>query len=104
MNKDLDTALMLIMGWIAFAMLVAAVNLVIVVGKLIFGAWHFIKLWYSIYTMKFKMFVCVDGHKSLIASTNNFSDFQTLIDELEKFGTQWEATEDGVTVFTTILN
>ena len=38
MNKDLDTVLMLIMGWIAFAMLVAAVNLVIVVGKLIFGA------------------------------------------------------------------
>lgn len=38
MNKDLDTALMLIMGWIAFAMLVAAVNLVVVVGKLIFGA------------------------------------------------------------------
>ena len=104
MNKDLDTALMLIMGWIAFAMLVAAVNLVCVVGKLIFGAWLFLKLWYSIYTMKYKMFVCVDGHKSLIASTNNFSDFQTLIDELEKFGTQWEATEDGVTVFTTILS
>lgn len=38
MKNDLDTALMLIMGWIAFAMLVAAVNLVIVVGKLIFGA------------------------------------------------------------------
>ena len=38
MNKDLDTALMLIMGWIAFAMLVAAVNLVCAVGKLIFGA------------------------------------------------------------------
>jgi len=30
MNKDLDTALMLIMGWIAFAILVAAVNLVCV--------------------------------------------------------------------------
>jgi len=70
MNKDLDTALMLIMGWIAFAILVAAVNLVCVVGN----------------------------------SSNNFSDFQTLIDELEKFGTQWEATEDGVTVFTTILS
>ena len=38
MKNDLDTALTLIMGWIAFAMLVAAVNLVIVVGKLIFGA------------------------------------------------------------------
>ncbi len=38
MNKDLDTALVLIMGWIAFAMLIAALNLVVVVGKLIFGA------------------------------------------------------------------
>jgi hypothetical protein len=38
MKNDLDNALMLIMGWIAFAMLVAAVNLVVVVGKLIFGA------------------------------------------------------------------
>ena len=38
MKNDLDTALMLIMGWIAFAMLVAAVNLVCVIGKLIFGA------------------------------------------------------------------
>ena len=45
MKNDFDTALMLIMGWIAFAMLVAAVNLVIVVGKLIFGAWHLVKLW-----------------------------------------------------------
>ena len=54
--------------------------------------------------MKYKMFVCVDCHKTLIASTNNFSDFQNLIEELERFGTQWEATEDGVTVFTTILS
>jgi len=37
-NHDLDNALVLIMGWIAFAMLVAFVNLVVVVGKLIFGA------------------------------------------------------------------
>ena len=61
---------------------------------------------YSLFKMKFKMFVVdvVDGHKSLIASTNNFSDFQNLIEELERFGTQWEATEDGVTVFTTILS
>jgi len=43
MNKDLDTALMLIMGWIAFAMLVAAVNLVVVVGKLIFWGLTFYK-------------------------------------------------------------
>ena len=62
--------------------------------------------WYLVLTMKYKMFVVdvVDCHKTLIASTNNFSDFQTLIDELERFGTQWEATEDGVTVFTTILS
>jgi len=38
MNKDFDDALMLIMGWIAFAMLIAAANLVVVIGKLIFGA------------------------------------------------------------------
>jgi hypothetical protein len=48
--------------------------------------------------MKFKMFVCVDGKKSLIASTNEFSLLHTLIDELEKFDTQWEVTEYGVTV------
>jgi|APGre2960657423_1045063.scaffolds.fasta_scaffold873825_1 hypothetical protein len=54
--------------------------------------------------MKYKMFVCVDGHKSLIASTNEFWALEKLIDELEKFQTQWEMTEDGVTVFTTILN
>jgi hypothetical protein len=53
--------------------------------------------------MKYKMFVCVDGHKSLIASTNNFSDFQNLMTEFDKFEIQWEVTEDGVTVFTTIL-
>jgi len=54
--------------------------------------------------MKYKMFVCVDGHKSLNASTNEFWALEKLIDELEKFQTQWEMTEDGVTVFTTILN
>jgi len=37
MNNDLDNALMLIIGWIAFAMLIAAVNLIVVIGKLIFG-------------------------------------------------------------------
>jgi len=42
--------------------------------------------------------VCVTGNKSLIASSNEFNDFQNLIDELERFGTQWEATEDGVVV------
>ena len=54
----------------------------------------------SNYIMKYKLFVCVNGNKSLIASSNDFSDFQKLIDELEKFGTQWEATEDGIVVFT----
>jgi hypothetical protein len=38
MNKDFDDALMLIMGWIAFAMLIAALNLIVVIGRLIFGA------------------------------------------------------------------
>jgi len=54
--------------------------------------------------MKFKMYVFEDGIKSLIAQSENFSDFQTLIDELEKFETQWEITEYGATVFTTIVN
>lgn len=49
------------------------------------------------------MFVCVDGKKSLIAQTNNFSDFQNLMEEFEKFETQWEVTEDNQTVFTTVL-
>ena len=38
MNKDFDDALMLVMGWIAFAVLIAAVNLIVVIGKLIFEA------------------------------------------------------------------
>jgi len=50
------------------------------------------------------MFVFVGGIKSLIAQSENFSDFQTLIEELEKFETQWALTENGDTVFTTIVN
>ena len=50
------------------------------------------------------MYVCVGGIKSLIASTNEFSDLQNLIDELERFETQWEVKEYGVVVFTTVLN
>jgi hypothetical protein len=38
MNKDFDNVLLLIMGWVAFAMLIAAGNLIVVIGKLIFGA------------------------------------------------------------------
>jgi hypothetical protein len=45
------------------------------------------------------MYVCVGGNKSLIASTNEFSDLQTLIDELDRFGTQWEVKEYGIVVF-----
>ena len=48
--------------------------------------------------MKYKMYVCVTGNKSLIASTNTFSDLQTLIDELERFNTKWEVKEYGVVV------
>jgi len=36
-NNDLDNALILIVGWVAFAMFVAFVNLVAVIGKLFFG-------------------------------------------------------------------
>jgi hypothetical protein len=54
--------------------------------------------------MKYQLFVWVDGHKSLIASTNEFCNLKKLIDELEKFQTQWEITENDVTVFTTIVN
>ena len=54
--------------------------------------------------MKYKLFVCVDGKKSLIASTYEFSVLDKLIAELDKFGTKWEVTEYGDVVFTTILN
>ena len=56
--------------------------------------------WYSIFTMKFKMFVHSDnGNKILVGSSNNFSDFQNLIEEFEKFETQWSLTENGSIVF-----
>ena len=51
-------------------------------------------------TMKYKMFVCVDGKKSLIASSHKLVQLGILMDELDKFGTQWEVTEDGIVVFT----
>ena len=50
--------------------------------------------------MKYKMFVCVQGSKSLIASSYEFKELEKLIQELDKFGTLWEVTEDGVTVLT----
>ena len=52
--------------------------------------------------MKYKMFVFVDGIKSLIAQTDNFSDLQNIMNELDKFETQWEVTENNVRVFSTI--
>jgi hypothetical protein len=54
----------------------------------------------GINNMKYKMFVCVDGNKSLIASSYEFKGLEKLIEELENFGTLWEVTEDGVTVVT----
>ena len=50
--------------------------------------------------MKCKMFVCVQGSKSLITSSYEFKELEKLIEELDKFGTLWEVTEDGVTVLT----
>ena len=52
--------------------------------------------------MKYKMFVFVDGIKSQIAQTDNFSDLQNIMNELEKFKTEWEVTENNVRVFSTI--
>ena len=57
---------------------------------------------YSIFTMTYKMFILLEGKKKLIASTNNFSDFQNLMTEFEKFEIQWEVTENYVTVFSTM--
>ena len=54
--------------------------------------------------MKYKMFILLEGKKNLIVSTNNFSDFQNLMTEFDRFEIQWEMTEDDVTVFSTILN
>ncbi len=54
--------------------------------------------------MTYKMFILLEGKKKLIASTNNFSDFQNLMTEFDKFEIQWEVTENYVTVFSNILN
>ena len=52
----------------------------------------------------YKMFVLLEGKKNLIASTNNFSDFQNLMTEFDKFEIQWEVTENYVTVFSTFAS
>ena len=54
--------------------------------------------------MKYKMFVLLEGNKNLIANTNNFSDFQILMTEFDKFEIQWEVTENDVTVFSTVAS
>ena len=54
--------------------------------------------------MKYKLFVCVNGNKSLIASTYEFSVLDKLIAELDKFGTQWEVTEYSDVVLSTNLS
>jgi hypothetical protein len=54
--------------------------------------------------MKYKMFVLLEGKKNLIANTNNFSDFQNLMIEFEKFEIQWEVTENDDTVFSTFAS
>jgi len=54
--------------------------------------------------MKYKMFVLLEGKKNLIASTNNFSDFENLMTEFEKFEIQWEVTENYVTVLSTFAS
>ena len=50
--------------------------------------------------MKYKMFVCFQDTKSLIASSYEFKELEKLIEELDKFGTPWEVTEHGVKVLT----
>ncbi len=54
--------------------------------------------------MTYKMFILIEGKKKLIASTNNFSDFQNLMTEFDKFEIQWEVTENYVTVFSTFAS
>lgn len=54
--------------------------------------------------MTYKMFILIEGKKNLIASTNNFSDFQNLMTEFDKFEIQWEVTENYVTVFSTFAS
>lgn len=58
----------------------------------------------SNYIMKYKLFVCVNGNKSLIASSHKLVQLGILMDELDKFGTQWEVTEYSDVVLSTNLS
>jgi len=53
--------------------------------------------------MKYKLFVVGESNGSgmamKIAASNEFNDFNTLIEQLDLFGTLWELTEYDVTVF-----
>jgi hypothetical protein len=49
--------------------------------------------------MKYKLFVVAGTAVMEIAASNEFNDFNTLIEQLDLFGTLWEVTEYGVTVF-----
>jgi hypothetical protein len=54
--------------------------------------------------MKYKLFVCVNGNKSLIASSHKLVQLGILMDELDKFGTKWEVTEYSDVVLSTNLS
>ena len=58
----------------------------------------------SNYIMKYKLFVCVNGNKSLIASSHKLVQLGILMDELDKFGTQLEVTEYSDVVLSTNLS
>ena len=58
----------------------------------------------SNYIMKYKLFVCVNGNKSLIASSHKLVQLGILMDELDKFGTKWEVTEYSDVVLSTNLS
>jgi len=50
--------------------------------------------------MKYKLFVVGVGGIAVmeIAASNEFNDFNTLIEQLDVFGTLWEVTDHGETV------
>jgi len=53
--------------------------------------------------MKYKLFVVGESNGSgmamKIAASDDFGNFAMLIKQLDLFGTEWEVTEYGVTVF-----
>jgi len=53
---------------------------------------------YSIYSMKYKLFVVAGTAVMEIAASNEFNDFKTLIEQLDLFGNEWDVTDHGETV------